>query len=232
MASAGEALIELTGIQRAYDDGAVTALRDINLAIRKGEFVAIVGPSGSGKSSLLHIMSGIDQPSQGSTRWQGQPVADQRTWTELRRAQIGLIFQEFLLLPTLTALENVAVAMSGTGLSSSEQSARAKELLSAVGLSHRLNHLPHALSGGERQRVAIARAIANRPKLLLCDEPTGNLDSAAAVTVVDLLLALRTTQDMALVLVTHDPALADLAERRIGIRDGRIVNASAGGGRA
>lgn len=223
MAPAGEALIELTGIHRAYDDGAVTALRDINLAIQQGEFVAIVGPSGSGKSSLLHIMAGIDRPSEGSTRWQGRPVADQSVWTGLRRTQIGLVFQEFLLLPTLSALENVAVAMSGSGLSAAEQSARAKELLSAVGLSHRLNHLPHALSGGERQRVAIARAIANRPKLLLCDEPTGNLDSAAASAVVDLLLALRKTQEMTLVLVTHDPALADLAERRIAIRDGRIV---------
>lgn len=228
MAPAGETLIELTGICRDFDDGAVTALRDINLAIQQGEFVAVVGPSGSGKSSLLHIMAGIDRPSEGSTLWRGKPVDDQSVWTGLRRTQIGLVFQEFLLLPTLTALENVAVAMSGTRVSAAEQTARAKELLASVGLSHRLNHLPQALSGGERQRVAVARAIANGPKLLLCDEPTGNLDSAASEAVVDLLLSLCKTQDVTLVLVTHDAALAGLAERRIVIRDGRIVGGAEG----
>lgn len=210
-------------VARVFDDGAVTALRGIDLSVSAAEFVAIVGPSGSGKSSLVHIMAGFDRPSSGRVLWRGRELRDQRAWTDLRRREIGVVFQEFLLLPTLSALENVEIAMSGTGLPAAEQRRRAADLLDRVGLSARLSHMPHALSGGERQRVAIARSIANRPDLLLCDEPTGNLDSANAQAVTNLLLSIREASAMTLVLVTHDRDLAARAGRRIEVRDGRVV---------
>ena len=220
---AKQKLIELENVSRTFDDGSVQALRGIDLAIMVGEFVAIVGPSGSGKSSLVHIMAGFDRPTDGRVRWKGAEMRAQRAWTDLRRKEIGIVFQEFLLLPTLSALENVEIAMSGTGLSASAQRSRAAELLDQVGLSARMKHLPHALSGGERQRVAIARSIANRPEFLLCDEPTGNLDSENARAVIDLLLSIRAANGMTLVLVTHDRDLAALGERRIQLMDGRVV---------
>ena len=185
-------LIELENVSRVFDDGAVQALRGIDLAIAAGEFVAIVGPSGSGKSSLVHIMAGFDRPTGGRVLLEGRGNARRSAHgPTLRRKEIGIVFQEFLLLPTLSALENVEIAMSGTGLAASAQRSRAAELLDQVGLSARMKHLPHALSGGERQRVAIARSIANRPEFLLCDEPTGNLDSENARAVIELLLSIR-----------------------------------------
>ena len=136
-------------------------------------------------------MAGFDRPTGGRVLWQGREVSDRQSWTQLRRSKIGIVFQEFLLLPTLSAIENVEIAMSGTGLPAAARRKRAAELLEQVGLGGRFTHLPFALSGGERQRVAIARSLANRPELLLSDEPTGNLDSANAAAVVELLLALR-----------------------------------------
>jgi putative ABC transport system ATP-binding protein len=217
-------LVRLENVSRIFDDGAVTALRDINLSIYPGEFTVIVGPSGSGKSSLVHIMGGFDTSSSGIVYWKGGPVSDQTLWTNLRRSQIGFVFQEFHLLPTLTALENVDMAMSGRGLSSQARKRRATELLEQVGLGARMTHLPHALSGGERQRVAIARSIANNPVLLLADEPTGNLDSENARMVTDLLLDIHDKRKTALVMVTHDAELAARGQRRIRIKDGRIVS--------
>ena len=226
---AKQKLIELENVSRTFDDGSVQALRGIDLTITTGEFVAIVGPSGSGKSSLVHIMAGFDRPTGGRVLWKGAEMRAQRAWTDLRRKEIGIVFQEFLLLPTLSALENVEIAMSGTGLSASAQRSRAAELLDQVGLSARMKHLPHALSGGERQRVAIARSIANRPEFLLCDEPTGNLDSENARAVMDLLLSIRAANRMTLVLVTHDRDLAALGERCIHLLDGRVVAPAAEG---
>jgi putative ABC transport system ATP-binding protein len=220
-------LITLDNVSRIFDDGSVVALDGIDMAIARGEFVSIVGRSGSGKSSLVHIMAGFDRPSGGRVLWQGQEVSDRRAWTQLRRNQIGIVFQEFLLLPTLSAVENVEIAMSGTGLSAPVRKKRAAELLEQVGLGARLGHLPFQLSGGERQRVAIARSLANRPQLLLSDEPTGNLDSANAADVMELLLALRAQAGMTLVLVTHDEALAARADRRVHIKDGKIANSVA-----
>ncbi len=225
-----QALIELENVSRAFDDGSVQALRGVDLAIMPGEFAAIVGPSGSGKSSLVHMMAGFDMPTGGRVLWKGNPVRSQRDWTNLRRKEIGIVFQEFLLLPTLSALENVEIAMSGTGRDAAAQCSRASELLDQVGLAARQNHLPHALSGGERQRVAIARSIANRPELLLCDEPTGNLDSANARAVLDLLLSIRKASGMTLVLVTHDRELAALGDRRIELKDGRVAQSAVAGG--
>lgn len=225
--ASGRALIALDSVSRQYDDGTVVALRGIDLAIAPGEFVAITGPSGSGKSSLIHIMAGFDHPTSGTVVWEGSPVKSLKAWTDLRRTRIGVVFQEFLLLPTLSALENVEIAMAGTGMPLQARRKRARELLDQVGLSGRLNHLPHALSGGERQRVAIARSIANRPSLLLSDEPTGNLDSTNAATVIELLQSIRTQTGMAFVLVTHDDAIAALGERQIRIKDGRIASDTA-----
>ncbi|HTV68484.1 MAG TPA: ABC transporter ATP-binding protein [Rhizobiaceae bacterium] len=225
-------LIALKNVSRAYDDGAVVALRGVDVAIDEGEFAVITGPSGSGKSSLVHIMAGFDRPTGGTVFWDGSPVKNLRAWTDLRRTKIGVVFQEFLLLPTLSALENVELAMVGTGLSTAQRRGRAKDLLDHVGLSARLGHLPHALSGGERQRVAIARSISNRPRLLLSDEPTGNLDSESAAQVIELLLAIRKETKMAFVLVTHDEEIAALGERRIRIKDGLIVEDEAPKARA
>ena len=224
MAVAAAPLIALDNVSRVFDDGAVVALAGVDIAVAPGEFVSIVGPSGSGKSSLVHLMAGFDRPTGGRVLWQGQEVHDRRHWTTLRRSQIGIVFQEFLLLPTLTAIENVEIAMSGTGLAAAERKKRAAALLDQVGLGSRQNHLPFALSGGERQRVAIARSLANRPQLLLSDEPTGNLDSANAAAIVELLLALRTDTGMTLVLVTHDEALAMRADRQVHVRDGKIAD--------
>lgn len=221
-ADAAVPLISLDNVSRSFDDGSVVALRDISVAIERGTFTSIVGPSGSGKSSLVHIMAGFDRPTSGEVRWCGAPVRDKKAWTDLRRSRIGVVFQEFLLLPTLSAFENVAVAMSGTGVSKAGARDRAATLLKLVGLGDRFDHAPFALSGGERQRVAIARALANRPELLICDEPTGNLDSRNAGSVMDLLLSLRADSGVSLVLVTHDDGIAATADRTIRIRDGRV----------
>lgn len=225
-------LIALSKISREYDDGAVIALRGVDVAIEPGEFVVITGPSGSGKSSLVHIMAGFDKPTAGTVLWNGTPVKNLKAWTDLRRTEIGVVFQEFLLLPTLTALENVEIAMVGTGLSASQRHKRARELLDHVGLSARFDHLPHALSGGERQRVAIARSISNSPQLLLSDEPTGNLDSENAAHVIELLQALREETKMAFVLITHDEGIAALGERQIRIKDGLVVEDAANDAKA
>ena len=217
-------LIALAGASRSFDDGAIMALKSVDLAINKNECVAVLGPSGSGKSSIVNLMSGIDRPSGGRVLWNGKPVASRRAWARLRRQDIGNVFQEFHLLPTLTAHENVEMALMGHGIPAEERRARAEGALGRVGLAHRLKHLPHALSGGERQRVAIARAIVNAPRLLLADEPTGNLDSANAETVADLLFNLQRDTGMTLVLVTHDEHLAARCRRCVRIRDGKVAD--------
>jgi putative ABC transport system ATP-binding protein len=217
-------LIAFDGVSRSFDDGAIVALKSVDLAIETGDCVAILGPSGSGKSSIVNLLSGIDSPSGGRILWSGEPVASRRAWAQLRRQEIGIVFQEFHLLPTLTARENVEMALMGRGIPESEQRARADAALERVGLAHRVKHLPHALSGGERQRVAIARAIVNTPCLLLADEPTGNLDSANAEAVADLLFNLQRDTGMTLVLVTHDEHLATRCRRCVRIRDGEVAD--------
>jgi putative ABC transport system ATP-binding protein len=221
--SAASDLIALEAVSRVFDGGAVVALRDIELCVPHGDCVAIVGPSGSGKSSLINMMSGIDAPSAGAVRWNGDEVRSRKEWTELRRRHIGIVFQEFNLMPTLTATENVELALFGRGLMTTERRSRAAAALEQVGLGARLGHLPQAMSGGERQRVAIARSIVNQPKLLLADEPTGNLDSENAAMIADILIGLHETGETTLVLVTHDDALAGRCARQIRIRDGSIV---------
>jgi putative ABC transport system ATP-binding protein len=221
--SATSQLVRLDGVSRVFDNGAVVALRNIDLGIAAGESLAVVGASGSGKSSLINMMSGIDLPTTGRVLWDGQPVMSRRQWTLLRARAIGIVFQEFHLLPTLTAIENTEVALFGHA-PAAQRRLRAAAALERVGLADRFDHLPHALSGGERQRVAIARSIVNGPKLLLADEPTGNLDSANAGMIADLLLHLQSTTGATLVLVTHDESLARRCQRQIRIRDGQIVD--------
>ncbi len=217
-------LIQIENVTRVYDDGGVVALRGVSLSIHAGDCVAIIGKSGSGKSSVIHIMAGCDSPTSGNVYWRGEPVRDQQRWRMLRATEIGIIFQEFHLLPALTAIENVEMALMGKGISSNERRRRSAELLERVGLAARVDHLPSALSGGERQRVAIARSIANNPSLLLADEPTGNLDSANAALIVDLLLEIQRTHGTALVMVTHDESLAARCQRRVTIKDGLILD--------
>jgi ABC-type lipoprotein export system ATPase subunit len=216
-------LIRLQSIARQYDDGTITALNDINLVITAGECLAITGPSGSGKTSLLNILSGIDSPTSGQLYWKDLPIQSRKDWAELRGGKIGIVFQEFNLLPTLTAIENVEVAMMGHGISGSSRRMRAIKALERVGLLARTNHLPNAMSGGERQRVAVARAMVNGPEFLLADEPTGNLDSVNAAHIMDLLIGLQEDTRMTLALITHDEKLADRCKRCIKMSDGKIV---------
>jgi predicted ABC-type transport system involved in lysophospholipase L1 biosynthesis ATPase subunit len=216
-------LISLRGVSRLYDGGAITALQNVDLQIDAGDCMAIVGASGSGKSSLVNMLCGIDHPSSGTVLWEGRPQRTRHDWTKLRRLSIGIVFQEFNLIPTLTALENVELALFGRGLSGSRRQARAATVLEYVVLQHRINHLITRLSGGERQRVAIARAIVNAPALLIGDEPTGNLDSTSAANVAALMFRLCEDYGMTLVLVTHDEKLAARCPRRVRIKDGVIV---------
>jgi putative ABC transport system ATP-binding protein len=217
------ALIELQDVTQEFDGGRVVALRSIDLAVAPGESLAVIGPSGSGKSTIMHVMCGIRRPTAGRVLWKGKPVTSHSQWTALRRSQIGIVFQDFNLFPTLSASENVQMALFGSGLGAAERGRRAEEALAAVGLAARAGHLPHELSGGERQRVAIARAIVNRPSLVLADEPTGNLDSVNSQAIMDLLFELRAAQGSTLVIVTHDPNDAARCRRRIELRDGRIA---------
>ena len=216
-------LISLNSVSRLYDGGAITALQNVDLQIDAGDCVAIVGASGSGKSSLVNMLCGIDHPSSGTVLWEGRPQRTRQDWAKLRRLSIGIVFQEFNLIPTLTAVENVELALFGRGLSGSRRQARATMVLEYVGLQHRLNNLITRLSGGERQRVAIARAIVNAPALLIGDEPTGNLDSTSAANVAALMFRLCEDYGMTLVLVTHDEKLAARCPRQVRIKDGVIV---------
>lgn len=216
-------LIRLERVSRTFDKGVVVALRDIDLSVYPGERIAALGQSGSGKTSLVNIMGGCDQPSSGRVYWKGTELSRLSDWTKLRGIEIGIVFQDFLLLPTLTAVENVEMAMICRGVPTRERARRAAALLEEVGLSERLNHLPSALSGGERQRVSIARSIANGPALLLADEPTGNLDTTNAALVIDLLFRIQRDRGMAMLLITHDESLAARCSRRIRLSDGRLV---------
>ncbi len=219
-------MIDLAGLSRTYDVGGspVHALRDVTLSIGAGEHVAVVGPSGSGKSTLLHILGFLDHPSAGSYRFAGQQVADldEEELSRLRRHEVGFVFQFFHLLMRLTALGNVEVPMLFAGVDAEERRERAQAALHAVGLDRRLDHRPDQLSGGERQRVAIARSIVMGPRLLLADEPTGNLDRASAAEVMEVLEGIG-KDGRTLIVVTHDPAVAERARRVLRMEDGAVV---------
>ena len=202
----------------------VDVLTNVSLDVPAGQFLAVAGPSGSGKSTLLGLIAGLDQPTAGDIAVAGVELTQlgEDALARFRSDTLGYVFQSFHLIPTLTALENVAVPLELGGEADALQ--RAGALLSDVGLEERAHHYPVQLSGGEQQRVAVARAVARRPTLLLADEPTGNLDSATGKQIIDLLVALNENLGSTLVLVTHDPALAALADRVITLRDGRIVS--------
>ncbi len=204
----------------------VCALSDISVSIDRGEFVAILGSSGSGKSTLLNLFGGLDRPTGGEILFEGKSLAPftSRQMSRYRLNSVGMIFQNFNLIPTMTARENVTLALAFAGMGKAARRDKAAELLDRVGLSHRLDHLPSELSGGEQQRVSIARAIANQPHVLLADEPTGNLDSRRAGEILDLLNEMRLNEGKTVILVTHDQELANrYATRVIRLKDGSVV---------
>lgn len=201
----------------------VEILKGIDLAVPQGQTLALLGPSGSGKSSLMAVLAGLERASGGALSVAGQDFAalDEDALARARRGRIGIVLQAFHLLPTMTALENVATPLELAGMADAEE--RATDELAAVGLGHRLGHFPAQLSGGEQQRVAIARALAARPALLFADEPTGNLDAATGAAIIDLLFARRAEAGATLVMITHDEALARRCERVVTLADGRIA---------
>src|SRR3954467_6075502 len=221
-------MLRLSHVWRTHPVGEteVVALRDVNLEIRDGDFMAIVGPSGSGKSTLLQIVGLLDRPTRGIVALDGQDLddLDDAARTRLRLTTLGFVFQRFHLLNDLTAIENVAVPMEALGLPVHERFERAAWLLKAVGLGERLDFKPSRLSGGQRQRVAIARALANGPRIILADEPTGELHSEDRAQVIALFRQLN-SEGCAIVMVTHDQEVAQVARRRIEIRDGRVSEA-------
>jgi putative ABC transport system ATP-binding protein len=203
--------------------GAVNILRGVDLDVAAGETVGLLGPSGSGKTSLLMLLAGLERPSGGTIRVADQMLGglDEDALARIRRDHIGIVFQAFHLIPTMTAMENVAIGMELAGAADAMD--RAESSLRAVGLGHRLTHLPGQLSGGEQQRVALARALAPRPALILADEPTGNLDQATGAVVIELLFSLTRDAGATLLLVTHDAALAARCGRAVHLADGRVV---------
>lgn len=207
--------------------GAVQILRGIDFAVQQGQTLALLGPSGSGKSSLMSVLSGLERATSGALSVAGEDFAamDEDDLARARRGRIGIVLQAFHLLPTMTALENVATPMELAGYADAE--ARAAAELDAVGLTNRLSHYPTQLSGGEQQRVAIARATAPRPTLIFADEPTGNLDAATGADIIELLFARRAETQATLIIITHDPLLAERCERIVTLADGCIASDSA-----
>jgi putative ABC transport system ATP-binding protein len=226
-----EATYELAGAARSYGEGStlVMALDSLELTIPRGEFVAIFGPSGSGKTTLLQLLGALDRPSEGSIRFEGQPMEElgDLELADLRLRAMGFVFQQFNLIPTLTAAENVECALAPFNEPRAEQREKAAQQLYAVGLGSRPDHLPRQLSGGEQQRVAIARALVRSPRVILADEPTGNLDTRNGEMVMDVLARLHSELGITLVLVTHDEWIAERADRVIRLADGRLASDSA-----
>jgi putative ABC transport system ATP-binding protein len=222
----GPDLLELSDVGKTYRSGPlqVSALRRVTLRVRRGEYIAITGPSGSGKSTLLNILGCLDRPSEGEYRIEGQPVQalDDAALADVRNRRIGFIFQSFNLLPRYSARKNVELPLVYAGAGRSDRSRRAEAALDAVGLAGRAAHRPSELSGGERQRVAIARALVNDPSILLADEPTGNLDQRVGNEIMGIMEELNRTKALTLLLITHDPAVAARARRRIRIVDGEV----------
>jgi putative ABC transport system ATP-binding protein len=204
--------------------GSVTPVQDVSFTVEQGEFVTLLGPSGSGKSTLLGLIAGFEKPSKGTIALQGSDIGNlnEDQLALMRRKSVGFVFQAFHLIPTLNALENVAFPLYPVKMNEDERQERARTLLEQMGLSGRADHLPAKLSGGERQRVAIARALVNKPAILFCDEPTGNLDSKTGKEILDLLIALNTEQGVTLFMVTHDKEIAKLSNRSLYMQDGEV----------
>ncbi|MEL7670495.1 ABC transporter ATP-binding protein [Methanobacterium sp.] len=218
-----ENIIEIKGLKKSYDKGKIKALNGIDLEIKKGEFVSIIGPSGSGKSTLLNMIGALDTAGEGSVEVAGIDLTKTKDLSKFRSQEIGFVFQLHNLIPNLTVLENVQIPMIGTSISGKDMEKRALELLKSVDLEDRINQRPTKLSGGERQRVAIARALVNNPSIILADEPTGALDSKTGDIILDLLKDLHKKENVTLVMVTHEPYVANMADRIITVRDGKIL---------
>lgn len=218
--------VEVRGVSRHFDGGGHTvyAVRDVSLTVPPGELLAIVGRSGSGKTTLLNLIAGLDRPDEGTVYLDGREIssASEAELTALRRSHIGFVFQSFGLLPLLSAAENIALALRIAGASSRDEGQRTRELLEMVGLSARAGHRPYELSGGEQQRVAVARALANRPRLLIADEPTGELDTVTGAQIFGLLQA-AAAEGVTIVMATHDPLIVDYAHRVVEMSDGQFV---------
>jgi len=218
-------VIVTQNLEKTYGKGdiQVHALKDISISIDKGEYIAIIGPSGSGKSTFMNLIGCLDQPSSGSIFIDGVDVSSlsENQLARIRREKIGFIFQKYNLIPTLSAMENVELAMSFAGIPLSERTQRATKLLEMVNLSHRLNHKPSEMSGGEQQRVAIARALANNPSIILADEPTGNVDTKGGERIMDILEDINRRGET-VIIVTHDPSIAKRAKRILQIQDGEV----------
>lgn len=219
-------MIELKNVTKTVRSGEddLTILDGVSLIIPDGEFVSITGASGSGKSTMLGLVAGLDAPTTGSILIDGEDITkmSEDNLADVRSQKIGFIFQSFHLIPSLTAFENILIPMEILGLKDAKP--RAEQLLSDVELTNRGHHYPSELSGGEQQRIAIARAFANQPKILLADEPTGNLDSKNGSHIFDLMTAMHTKNNVTLVLVTHDNNLAEMAQRRVILKDGRVIS--------
>ena len=215
---------ELRGVTKSYGSSStqVDAVRDVDLRIEAGEFVAIAGPSGSGKTTLLQLLGALDRPTRGEILFEGRDLASLREseLTQLRLRTIGFVFQQFNLIPTVSAAENVELALAPTRIRQDVRVRRVANLLASVGLGDRGHHLPSQLSGGEQQRVAIARALANEPDVLLADEPTGNLDTATGEEIIGVLRELNRSRGQTVVLITHDPEIAAAASRVVRMHDG------------
>ncbi len=219
-------LIELKDVWKTYVMGKVevNALRGLSLHVKKGEFVSVMGPSGSGKSTAMNMIGVLDVPTKGTLYLEGQDVSKlhESDLAQIRGKKIGFIFQKFNLIPTLTALENVTLAMTFQGANASEKDSRARRLLELVGLGDRINHKPNELSGGQQQRVAIARALANDPEIILADEPTGNLDSQSGDQIIKILDQLHKKEGKTIIIVTHELDIAKHAEKLYFLKDGKI----------
>jgi ABC-type lipoprotein export system ATPase subunit len=220
VAAVGGAPVAVENLVKTY--GRVKALRGASLRVDAGEFVALTGPSGAGKSTLLNLVGALDQPDSGTIEVDGKPVPAPRDAIEFRRRLVGFVFQDHLLLPYLSAQSNVETALIATGVARHERQRRSRDLLGEVGLGDRVQHLPSQLSAGERQRVAVARALANEPRLLLADEPTGALDSVSSDRVLGLLVEMRRRHGMTLIVASHDPALSARADRVVELVDGHL----------
>jgi putative ABC transport system ATP-binding protein len=223
-------LIQLESIQRRYvsDEVETTALSDINLQVAQGEFLAIMGPSGCGKSTLLNMLGTVDRPSSGRYLFDGRDLAtlDEAALARFRSETLGFVFQSFNLIDELTIQENVELGLAYRRQGGGDRRQRVAAAMDRVGISHRAKHFPHQLSGGQQQRAAIARAIVGQPKLIMADEPTGNLDTENGAQVMDILTSLN-AEGATIVMVTHSPSHADIARRRIDMLDGRIVSSVA-----
>jgi putative ABC transport system ATP-binding protein len=222
-----ENIIEIHGLKKSYENGKIIALSGVDLEIKKGEFVSIIGPSGSGKSTLLNMLGALDVADEGTVKVAGVDLTKTKDLSTFRSQEIGFVFQLHNLIPNLTALENVQIPMLETPLSGKKMEERAMELLRSVELEDKINQKPTKLSGGQRQRVAIARALVNHPSIILADEPTGSLDSKTGDIILNILKDLHKKENVTLVMVTHEPYVANMAERTITVRDGKIIEQKA-----